>query len=133
MSIPRRQFLATAAAGLTSAGLARIGAGAEPAKIAPGSARPFLTAAHDFADVSRGNPNPQTLRGEALVQARLTPETWRLEIIADSEPKEGIKEVAAIGQPVTLELPELRELGARHGVKFIKAMQCLNIPTPLGQ
>jgi DMSO/TMAO reductase YedYZ molybdopterin-dependent catalytic subunit len=134
MSIPRREFIVTAAAGLAAGGLAsRIATAAERTQVAPAAPRSFLTAARDFGDVSRGNPNPQTLRGEALVQARLTPETWRLEIAADAEPKEGIKEVATIAQRVTLDLAALRELGGKHGVKFIKAMQCLNIPTPLGQ
>jgi DMSO/TMAO reductase YedYZ molybdopterin-dependent catalytic subunit len=134
MNIRRREFIASTAAGLASGGLAmRAAAAAEPAEAAPVSKRPFLTPARDFDDVSRGNPKPQTLRGEALVQARLTPETWRLEIVADAAPKEDIKETAAIAHPCTLDLPALRELGAKHGVKFIKAMQCLNIATPLGQ
>ncbi|HEV7401295.1 MAG TPA: molybdopterin-dependent oxidoreductase [Chthoniobacteraceae bacterium] len=134
MNIRRREFIATTAAGLAAGGLAsRLAAGAEPAKAALVKTRPFLTAAHDFDDVSRGNPKPHTLVGDALLQARLTPETWRLEIGTDPAPKDDIKERAAIAQPVTLDLPALRELGAKHGVKFIKAMQCLNIPTPLGQ
>src|SRR4051812_16979450 len=45
--------------------------------------RPLLTKADDFADVSRGKPKPFTLTGDALIEARLTPETWRLEIVAD--------------------------------------------------
>jgi DMSO/TMAO reductase YedYZ molybdopterin-dependent catalytic subunit len=96
-------------------------------------ARPFLTSASDFQDVSRGNPNPQTLQGEALIKARLTPETWRLEITADDEVRDYVKEHASIAQPLTLDLAALQELGKTHGVKFIKAMQCLNIPGPLGQ
>ena len=31
--------------------------------------RPFLTRPGDFRDVSRGNPKPYTLKGEALVRA----------------------------------------------------------------
>jgi DMSO/TMAO reductase YedYZ molybdopterin-dependent catalytic subunit len=133
MNIRRRHFIATTAAALASGVTSsRRSAAAEPGGDAV-SKHPFLTAARDFQDVSRGKPNPQTLRGEALVQARLTPETWRMEIGVDPAPKEDIKERAAIAHPVTLDLPALRELGAKHGVKFIKAMQCLNIATPLGQ
>ena len=89
--------------------------------------------------MSRGNPKPHTLRGEALIQARLTPETWRLEIVADSVVNEVVKERAMIAKPLTmadgtaLDLPALLELGRKHGVKFLKAMQCNNIPGPLGQ
>lgn len=91
----------------------------------------FLTNAESFRDVSRGNPKPFTLKGEALVKARLTPESWRLEIVSDG--------TARVARPRTLEddtaldLPALQELGKQHGVKFLKAMQCLNIAQPLGQ
>jgi hypothetical protein len=100
---------------------------------------PFLTPANKFRDVSRGNPKPHTLTGDALVRARLTPETWRLEITADAIPNPAIKESASLSQTLTLadgdalDLPALLELGRKHEVKFLKAMQCLNIPAPLGQ
>ncbi len=100
---------------------------------------PFLTPAGKFRDVSRGEPKPHTLTGDALVQARLTPETWRLEITADATPNPAITELASLSKALTLahgtalDLPALLELGRKHEVKFLKAMQCLNIPTPLGQ
>ncbi len=133
MKIHRRHFIASTAATLTAAGLSTRFSTAANAAPPADPAHPFLTAASDFEDVSRGNPNPQTLRGEALVRARLTPETWRLEATADDAPKDYVKESAAIARPLTLDLPALQELGKKRGVKFIKAMQCLNIPTPLGQ
>jgi hypothetical protein len=89
--------------------------------------------------VSRGDPKPHTLTGDALVQAGLTPETWRLEITADATPNPAIKDRAGISKPLTLadgtalDLPALIEVGRKHQVKFLKAMQCLNIPNPLGQ
>ena len=100
---------------------------------------PLLTPADKFRDVSRGNPKPHTLTGDALVRARLTPETWRLEITADDAPNRAIKDQAGLSKPRTLadgtalDLPALLELGKKHEAKFLKAMQCLNIPTPLGQ
>src|SRR5262245_38591739 len=48
-----------------------------------GAERGVLTNPPDFRDVSRGNPRPFTLKGEALEKARLTPKTWRLEIVAE--------------------------------------------------
>jgi DMSO/TMAO reductase YedYZ molybdopterin-dependent catalytic subunit len=93
--------------------------------------RRYLTNQVDFRDVSRGNPRPHTLKGDALVQARLTPETWRLEIVSDG--------TAELANPRTLEkgnaivLPTLERLGQQHGRRFLKAMQCLNISAPLGQ
>jgi hypothetical protein len=93
--------------------------------------RTFLTVPGQFRDVSRGTPRPHSLRGDDLVRARLTPETWRLEIMAEGG--------CTIATPLTLEkrnaidLPTLERLGRVHQRKFLKAMQCLNIPQPLGQ
>ncbi|MCA9183736.1 MAG: hypothetical protein KDA51_19880 [Planctomycetales bacterium] len=62
-----------------------------------------------------------------------------LEITADSRVDDEVKLTAAIVNPLTiaddtaLTYDRLRELGKTYGVKFIKAMQCLNIPAPLGQ
>ena len=106
---------------------------------APVNTHPLLTPAETFRDVSRGNPKPFTLTNDALVQARLTPETWRLEITADATPNPAIKELASLSKPLiladgsALDLPALLALGRKHEVKFLKAMQCLNIPNPLGQ
>src|SRR5262245_52570412 len=93
--------------------------------------RIFLTNPPDFRDVSRGNPRPHTLKGEALVRARLTPETWRLEIVSDGSTK--IQTPRTLAAKNAIDLPTLEKLGRQHGRKFLKAMQCLNIPQPLGQ
>ena len=101
--------------------------------------RPFLTPADKFRDVSRGNPKPHTLMGEALVAAKLTPETWRLEITVDGPATPEQKEFATAGKQLkiddgtALDMNALLELGKKHEVRFLKAMQCLNIPAPLGQ
>jgi DMSO/TMAO reductase YedYZ molybdopterin-dependent catalytic subunit len=102
----------------------------EPAQIKP---RSFLTPADDFEDVSRGNPKPHTLTGEALVKAKLTPETWRLEICADEFTDAVVTQKAQVEKAVTLDYEQLIALGRKHRVMFLKAMQCLNIATPLGQ
>jgi DMSO/TMAO reductase YedYZ molybdopterin-dependent catalytic subunit len=96
-----------------------------------GQERTFLTTPSQFRDVSRGNPRPHTLKGDDLVRARLTPETWRLEIMAEGG--------CTIATPLTLEkrnaidFATIEKLGRQHNRKFLKAMQCLNIPQPLGQ
>jgi DMSO/TMAO reductase YedYZ molybdopterin-dependent catalytic subunit len=95
------------------------------------SSKLFLTKPEEFTDVSRGNPKPHSLKGEALAKARLTPETWRLEIASDGSSRLGRQLRLADG--TALDLPALQELGKQHGVKFLKAMQCNNIPLPLGQ
>lgn len=140
--LTRRDFMrATAAA---TAGVLASSKGS-PAADAPKPSRkrrvdgPYLTAAGDFQDVSRGNPKPFTLTGDALLQARLTPETWRLEVVADPFTDTVVKEPAQLARELStaagtaIDLPALEKLGRTHGAKFIKAMQCLNIAEPLGQ
>lgn len=52
---------------------------------------------------------------------------------------DAIKEPASAARQLTLadgtalDLPALMELGRKHGVRYVKAMQCLNIAEPLGQ
>jgi DMSO/TMAO reductase YedYZ molybdopterin-dependent catalytic subunit len=124
----RRQFLRLGAIGVTSATAATSENTDAPAL------KPFLTPDLEFNDVSRGNPKPHTLKGEAQIAARLTPESWRLEISADPFVEEPHTEAAAtLEKPITLDLPALLDLGKKHEVHFLKAMQCLNIDTPLGQ
>ncbi len=93
--------------------------------------RKYLTDPEAFRDVSRGNPRPHTLKGDDLVKARLTPETWRLEIVSDGSSK--LDRPRRLEDNSAIALPALLELGKKHGVKFLKAMQCLNIAQPLGQ
>src|SRR5262245_39075230 len=96
-----------------------------------GSERNYLTNPPDFRDVSRGNPRPHTLKGDQLVRARLTPETWRLEIVSEGTTQ--LQRQFTLDKGTALDLPALEKLGKQHGRKFLKAMQCLNIAQPLGQ
>ena len=96
-----------------------------------GSGRSFLTNPADFQDVSRGNPRPFTLKGDQLVKARLTPETWRLEIVSDGTCQ--IDTPRTLDKNNAIDLNTLEKLGKQHSRKFLKAMQCLNIAQPLGQ
>jgi DMSO/TMAO reductase YedYZ molybdopterin-dependent catalytic subunit len=93
--------------------------------------RKLLTDSEAFRDVSRGNPKPYSLTGDDLVKARLTPESWRLEIVGDASAQ--LATPLKLDDGTALDLPKLRELGKTHGIKFLKAMQCLNIAQPLGQ
>ena len=138
--LSRREFVRTTsvlAASALAGGLGGTARAAPPAPLA--FPHPLLTPADDFQDVSRGNPKPHTLTGEALVQARLTPATWRLEMVADPFTSELVKEPASVTKQLTLDegtaldLPALLDLGEKHSVRFLKAFQCLNIAAPLGQ
>jgi DMSO/TMAO reductase YedYZ molybdopterin-dependent catalytic subunit len=91
----------------------------------------FLTVPAEFRDVSRGNPRPHSLKGDDLIKARLTPETWRLEIVSDGSTK--IEKPRKLEDGTAIDFETIQDLGKKHGIKFLKAMQCLNIPQPLGQ
>jgi DMSO/TMAO reductase YedYZ molybdopterin-dependent catalytic subunit len=100
----------------------------------------LLTPDLEFYDVSRGDPKPHKIEGEALVEARLTADSWRCEITADPFTElPHTKVPATLERPLTLAdntaltLERLMDLGRKHEVHFLKAMQCLNIDTPLGQ
>lgn len=149
-SITRRDFVRTTSALAASALVGGAAAGAapppatRPARVGPPAAtsaypHSFLTPADEFEDVSRGDPKPFTLKGEALAAARLTPETWGLEVVADPFVNEVVKAPATLARSLTLadgtalDMAALTDLGKKHEAKFLKAMQCLNIATPLGQ
>jgi DMSO/TMAO reductase YedYZ molybdopterin-dependent catalytic subunit len=110
------------------AGLAATFCGMTPlgrSEASPSPARKFLTPAGSFQDVSRGKPIPHALRGEALAKARLTAESWRLEI--------GTADEAKAERKPTFDFPALLRLGEKRGVRFLKALQCNNLCLPLGQ
>ncbi len=132
-SLSRRDALRLGVAGLvvkSAHGQARAEAEA-PAAPELESTRPILTPADLFTDVSRGRPVPHTLKGEALIKARLTAETWRLEITV--EPSAVIDRQLRLADGTALDYAGLLKLGETRGVKFLKAMQCNNIAQPLGQ
>ncbi len=65
------------------------------------------------------------------MSARLTAETWRLEVEAEGEAK--LERPRRLEAGTALDLPGLLEMAQKHGIKFLKAMQCNNIAQPLGQ
>jgi hypothetical protein len=131
--ISRRDALYLSMAGLVAGAVPESAAAADnnPMTVYRPPPRPFLTPAKDFQDVSRGDPLPYALKPDALLKARLTPETWRLEVVA--EDKAAIDKPLRLADGTALGLPALLKLGERYGVRFLKAMQCSNIALPLGQ
>jgi DMSO/TMAO reductase YedYZ molybdopterin-dependent catalytic subunit len=130
--LTRRDAIRIGVAGLATATFAERVAVADQLKPDPDAPpRTFLTSAKDFDDVSRGDPVPHTLKGDALVKARLTFETWRLEVVAEN--KATIDKPLTLAAGTALDLPTLLKLGEKHGVRFLKAMQCNMIALPLGQ
>jgi hypothetical protein len=101
-----------------------------------GANRPFLSdPIKDWATVTRGDPPGHLLPNDERAAAGLTEATWFLDVEADDfvEPPH-VRAPAAIEKLLQLDLATLKELGERHGtIKVMKAMQCLNVDSPLGQ
>ena len=100
----------------------------------------LTTPGGDFGTVSRGEPVIQELDAAAQLAARLTEETWRLEIAADpfaTMPHAAAAAAVATERTVAggnaVDVAGLRELAKTDGVSVLKAMQCLNVAAPLGQ
>lgn len=128
-TITRREVL-TLATGSLLATTVPATAQEQPTATSPDT-RPYLTPAKDFDDVSRGSPVPHTLQSQALIDARLTPETWRLEMFA--EEKATIAKPHKLEDNTALDYAGLLRLAKNKTVRFLKAMQCNNIARPLGQ
>ena len=132
----RRYFLRLGAAGATALNLLPLSARAKPPAPALAKAieelEPWFTPPGKFRDVSRGKPLPHSLPEEKKRQVGLTRETWKLEVISDSD------NPAKIGHPLTkkdgsaLDFDGLMKLAEKHAVRFAKTMTCLNIGCPLG-
>ena len=125
---PRPRRPASRTAGLAAGLVADDSATAQPATP---PAPPLLTPARDFQDVSRGNPLPHSLRGDAHCGPLGLRETWRLEILAENGVT--LASPKRLEDGTALDFAALLRLGERHSVRFLKAMQCNNIARPLGQ
>lgn len=68
-----------------------------------------------------------SLKGEELVKARLTPESWQVEIIGEGV---AIEKPRKFDDNTAVDLATLLELGKKHSVKFLKAMQCRSYDCP---
>lgn len=124
MSISRRDFLAlgaVAAGGLAVPDL--VPAWAEP------TPKPRVRSLiYTGSGPGRGDPPPHSLQGEDLVKARLTPESWRLEIVGDGGCT--VEKPRKLDDDTAIDFATLVELGKKHGVKFLKAMQCRSGNSP---
>ncbi len=89
------------------------------AQPAPPPRRPFLYAG---GGPGRGTPAPHSLKGDDAVNARLTAESWRLEIVGDGGCR--VQRPRTLKDKNAIDLRMLHDLGKRHAVKFLKAMQC---------
>lgn len=69
------------------------------------------------------------LKAEELIKARLTPETWQVEITGD---RGLIDKPRKFDDGSALDYATLVKLGEKHRIKFLKAMQCRGSACPQG-
>jgi DMSO/TMAO reductase YedYZ molybdopterin-dependent catalytic subunit len=92
----------------------------------------WVTPVNKFRDVSRGKPKPHSLSDEKRAAVGLTRESWKLQVISDSEYP------AKLGNPLSnehsnsLDFAALMEMARTKSVRFAKVMTCLNLGCPLG-
>lgn len=133
-----RRFLLSA--GVAGAVLATTGTRSSRAnEVAPelaeaiGKLESFLTSPDKFRDVSRGKPLPHSLPPEKKAEVGLTRETWKLEVVSDTD-----KSATRLKKPMkkedgtALDFNGLMQIAETHAVRFAKVMTCLNIGCPLG-
>jgi len=90
----------------------------------PGYQRDFLTPAELFYEVTRGKP--YLLGPEDRQRAGLTPDAWRLEVLADDPPwKPALTRTFGKADNTALTLADLEALFRERPVRCIKTMQCL--------
>lgn len=93
----------------------------------------FLTPLDKFRDVSRGKPVPHSLPDEKKAEVGMTRETWKLEVVSDTD-----KNATRLKKPMkkedntALDFNGLLQIAEQHSVRFAKVMTCLNIGCPLG-
>ncbi len=144
--LTRRYFLKLGAAGAlltssTARAVSKVAAAELPEEKQPRRAKPdkagaqrdpYFTPPEDFRDVSRGKPLPHSLPDEKKREVGLTRETWRLEVITDSEHPTRLDQQLTKADGTALTFDQLLTLGEKHAVRFAKVMTCLNIGCPLG-
>lgn len=98
-----------------------------------GKLESLLTPLEKFRDVSRGKPLPHSLPPEKKTEVGLTRETWKLEVVSDTD-----KNATRLKKPMkkedgtALDFNGLMQIAETHSVRFAKVMTCLNIGCPLG-
>ena len=133
--LSRRFFLKAGVVGAAFAASATTGMAAPlPPELTPllEKLEPYFTPPKDFNDVSRGNPIPHKLSEEKRREVGLTRETWKLEIISDTDTPATLGKQFTKKDNTALDFAALLKLGEKHAVRFPKVMTCLNIGCPLG-
>ena len=134
-AITRRNFLKVSALGVAVASVGPLGAqtatkSARQAEAADNTE--YLTREENFVNVGRGTPPPHELSLERRRAAGLTPETWRLEVVPDSDSDAQVERPISKEQGNALTWEQLMTLAEKRAVRFLHVISCTNMPKPLG-
>jgi len=134
--LTRRFFLRSGSAGLVALGsLPLFGEEFQQApelQKAIAGLESYLTSLPEFRDVSRGSPKPHSLPLEKRKEVGLTRDTWKLEVIGDSESPPRLGKELTAKENTAFGFQDLMKLAETRAVRFAKVMTCLNIGCPLG-
>lgn len=131
----RRYFLRLAAVGAAGSAVADLWAAADldhPALAKAIEKLDYLTADADFRYVGRLKPKTSEMSEQELIEARLTRDSWQLEVIADPDSDARVRHPLTIADGNALTFDQLIEIGKTKAVRYLKVMTCNNIADPLG-
>lgn len=120
-AVTRRFFVGLGAAGTTVWTAPLAPAGDTPAE------PEYLTPLARIKPDGRGNPRPCDFTPEQRRPAGLVPETWSLEVVADTESAPA----PDLARSLTLDWPGLMRLAAKNTVRYLHVGSCTNVPDPL--
>src|SRR6516225_4013689 len=137
VAVTRRYFLRLGAAGAAALQLSPLLAlgddAAGKAALAGELAKlEYLTKPDDFRLVERGEPLPYTHPIEKLREVGLTHETWKLDVVSDTDAPAKLDNPLSRELGTALDWHGLMKLAETKAVRFLKVMTCNNIDTPLG-
>lgn len=134
-NVTRRWLLRSGSMGLAALASSRLAWGNEDSpelERAIAALEPYLTPAAEFRDVSRGKPVPHSLPEETKREVGMTRDTWRLQVISDTEHPADLDQELTTENGKALDFQTLQQLTEKNRVRFAKVMTCLNIGCPLG-
>jgi DMSO/TMAO reductase YedYZ molybdopterin-dependent catalytic subunit len=129
-NLTRRYFLQLGAAGVAGAGLVASWAeGAETDRLLAEAIAQleYLTPESKFAGGGRGKPPPYELTPEQRREIGLERDTWKLEVVADTESGVQIERPLSKELGTALDWAGLMALAEKHAVRYMKVMTCLNV------
>ncbi|MFC2077036.1 molybdopterin-dependent oxidoreductase, partial [candidate division KSB1 bacterium] len=135
--VTRRYFLQLSSMGIALPNISTLYAQSDEAEIhslvaEAVSKLEYLTRDEDFINFGRGKPPPHTLSSEKLLEAGLTPESWRLEVLADPESNAEVERPLSKELGTALDWDGFMKMAEKKAVRFMSVVSCTNVKEPCG-